>query len=695
MVELNNTEEISKLDWSALTEWGRQWVAGYLRKMDVESSDYLQSGGEFNETVLSLELHAFFCTGNEVLTRWEARIGGQPMQELCKRLDLDEFEGFCLSLVLLSEVEYNFEKLFVYLNNDWNQRLLSIEWAIRLYTYQMEIDASYLRYFLPEGKLVRYLFELPSERQITGLRKGLKLKPTILEWLIGSGRFRNKSYLQWNPKERAELQLCMEHAVCRRLSVAIQQGKKEEITTLLYLQGGKEEGLLYGNWYGKQEQRPVALLDFQNMRELLEEEQYETLLEEIFLADGILCVTNMEKFQKEEKTRQKWLTWVQQAAGWLSILFILGNQEEKVELPKGINNVCLELQSLKGDARQQLWQQLGQGYGFEEESVKQAAERYSFWVEEIEESLRRAVQLAYEREEGEVTSERLMEACQRQLQHNLSAWAQPVKIKFGWEDLILPEDQKEILLEAVNHIKYQKQVHEDWGFGRKLPYGVGLSILFSGPPGTGKTMAAQVLAGALGMELYKVQLPAVVSKYIGETEKNLKQIFQEGEKSQAVLFFDEADVLFSKRTEIKDSHDKHSNMEAAFMLQKMEDYEGIVILATNFPQNIDEAFKRRIKFTLEFFLPDQHDRYLLWQQSIPEELPLDFDVDLEFLAERFELSGSNIKNVMVNAAFLAASQEKHVGMVHILKALENEYRKSGKYLSEEDKGEYANAIDSC
>lgn len=695
MSETNSTEEISKLDWSTLTEWGRQWVAEYLREMDAASRDYLQSGGEFNETVLSMELHSFFRTDKVLPSKWEPFVGGQSMLELCKRLDLDEFEGFCLSMVLLSELEYNFEKLFVYLNNDWNQRLLSIEWAIRLYTCQMKTDASYLRYFLPEGKLVRYLFDIRSEHHISGLRKGLKLKSPIFEWLINSGRFQDKSYLKWNPKEREELQLRIEDSVCRRLSAAILQGKKDKVSTILSLQGGVEEGLLYGNWYGKQEQQPVALLDFQIMQEILDEEQYETLFEEVFLQNGVLCVKNMENFLKEEKTKQKWLAWVQKAVNWIPVLFLLGTSEKQMGLQKGNNNVLLKLQFLKGEARLQLWQQLGQCYGLEKESVEQAAERYHFWVEEIEESLRRAVQLACEREETEVLSERLIEACQRQLQHNLSAWAQPIKIKFGWEDLILPEDQKEILLEAVNHIKYQKQVHEDWGFGQKLPYGAGLSILFTGPPGTGKTMAAQVLAGALGMELYKIQLPAVVSKYIGETEKNLKQIFQEGEKSQAVLFFDEADVLFSKRTEVKDSHDKYSNMEAAFMLQKMEDYEGVVILATNFPQNIDEAFKRRIKFVLEFFLPDQQYRYLLWQKSIPGELPLDFDVDFEFLAERFELSGSNIKNVMVNAAFLAASQEKCVGMAHILKALENEYKKSGKYFSEEEKGEYANRMDSC
>ncbi|MDE7299013.1 MAG: ATP-binding protein [Lachnospiraceae bacterium] len=275
-------------------------------------------------------------------------------------------------------------------------------------------------------------------------------------------------------------------------------------------------------------------------------------------------------------------------------------------------------------------------------------------------------------------------ACRRQLEHNLQEWAVRVKTDYAWEDLVLPRQQKEELKQAANQIKYRRQVYEEWGFSGVLSYGTGLSVLLTGPPGTGKTMAAQVLAGAMGLELYKIQLPAVVSKYIGETEKNLRQIFREGKKSPAALFFDEADVLFGRRTEVKDSHDKYSNMEAAFLLQNMEEYAGVVILATNFPQNIDEAFRRRIKFTIEFSMPDRQHRRLLWEKSFPKQAPLGADVDLEYLAETFELSGSSIKNIAVNAAFLAAPGGEAVGMPHIIKALTGEYRKSGKYFSEEE-----------
>ena len=282
----------------------------------------------------------------------------------------------------------------------------------------------------------------------------------------------------------------------------------------------------------------------------------------------------------------------------------------------------------------------------------------------------------------------LDQGCRAQLHHGLEGKARKVASLFTWDDLILPERSKRLLRGACDQMRYRRQVYGTWGFGRKLPYGAGLSLLFSGPPGTGKTMAAQIAAGELGLELYKVDLSAVVSKYVGETEKNLSDIFREAARGQVVLFFDEADVLFSKRTEVKDAHDKYNNMEAAYLLQKMEEYSGVSVLATNFLQNFDEAFKRRLKFIIEFPFPDAHYRRLLWRAVFPAQTPLEGDIDWDFLAAQFELSGSGIKNVAVNAAFLAAGDGKPVGMGHLLTALGRELRKSGKVLSREDFGQY-------
>lgn len=269
-----------------------------------------------------------------------------------------------------------------------------------------------------------------------------------------------------------------------------------------------------------------------------------------------------------------------------------------------------------------------------------------------------------------------------------------VNCAFGWDDLVLPPHSKKLLRTACDYVRFGCTVYEKWNFGAKLPYGRGASMIFTGPPGTGKTMAAQVMAHELGLELYKVNLASVVSKYIGETEKNLQEIFENAKKSRVVLFFDEADVLFGKRTEVKDANDKYSNMEAAFLLQKIEEYNGIAILATNFVQNFDEAFKRRMKFLIEFPFPGAQQRSEIWQKAFPADAPLG-KLDLDYLVENFELSGSNIKNIALHSAFLAAAAgEDTIEMKHIVAALKNEFAKSGKSFTRAEAGEYFYYLDN-
>jgi SpoVK/Ycf46/Vps4 family AAA+-type ATPase len=216
--------------------------------------------------------------------------------------------------------------------------------------------------------------------------------------------------------------------------------------------------------------------------------------------------------------------------------------------------------------------------------------------------------------------------------------------------------------------------------------GKGLSILFAGPPGTGKTMAADVLAGALGLDLYKIDLSTVVSKYIGETEKNLARIFDEARTSNAILFFDEADALFGKRTQVRDAHDRYANVEISYLLQKMEEYDGVVVLATNLRKNLDEAFMRRLHVTVEFPMPDVADRRRIWAQIWPAATPRDPDLDLEFLARQIEVAGGSIRNIALAGAFLAAADGGVVTMAHLLRATHREYQKMGKVLTATDLG---------
>ncbi|MBP1544146.1 MAG: ATP-binding protein [Oscillospiraceae bacterium] len=217
-------------------------------------------------------------------------------------------------------------------------------------------------------------------------------------------------------------------------------------------------------------------------------------------------------------------------------------------------------------------------------------------------------------------------------------------------------------------------------------------MLFSGPPGTGKTMAAQVVTNQLHMRLYKIQLSQIISKYIGETEKNLKKVFTEAKNANCVLFFDEMDALFGKRSEVKDSHDRHANIETAYLLQQMEEYDGVVLMATNLLQNIDEAFMRRISFVISFPFPDTATRKLLWQKMFDADAPMSEDVDYDFLAEAFKIAGGNIKNCVVHAAFLAASEGVPVSMRHILRSVVKEQRKNNIIVLKDDLREYADLV---
>ena len=281
----------------------------------------------------------------------------------------------------------------------------------------------------------------------------------------------------------------------------------------------------------------------------------------------------------------------------------------------------------------------------------------------------------------------LLEACRLQSNRRLAALATRIKPHYVWSDIVLPPDSLRQLREICNAVEFRSIVYEEWGFDKKLSLGKGLGLLFAGPSGTGKTMAAEVLAGELGLDLYKIDLSTVVSKYIGETEKNLSRIFTEATTSNAVLFFDEADALFGKRSEVRDSHDRYANIEINYLLQRMEEYEGTVILATNLRKNMDDAFVRRIQFTIEFPFPHADQRLAIWQRVWPESMPRQ-DLDLDFMARRFEFSGGNIRNIALATAFLAAEEGDCVKMKHLIRATWQEYQKMGKVVMEGEFGEY-------
>ena len=283
-----------------------------------------------------------------------------------------------------------------------------------------------------------------------------------------------------------------------------------------------------------------------------------------------------------------------------------------------------------------------------------------------------------------VNREDLFAAARAHSNVRLAALANKITPRFSWEDIVLPEDQRMLLREIINTVRGRPKVLDTWGVGQKLASSRGVTVLFSGPPGTGKTMAAEIIADELGLDLYKIDLSTVVSKYIGETEKNIEHIFKEAERSNAILFFDEADALFGKRSEVRDSHDRYANIEISYLLQRMEAYDGVTILATNLRGNLDEAFTRRLQFAVNFPFPEAEDRRRIWSTLFPEDVPHAPDLDFDYLAENFRLAGGNIRNIIVSAAYLAAADGHCVTMDHLLHGTRRELQKMGRLVREED-----------
>ncbi len=281
----------------------------------------------------------------------------------------------------------------------------------------------------------------------------------------------------------------------------------------------------------------------------------------------------------------------------------------------------------------------------------------------------------------------LWDSCRRQARRQLDDLATRIEPVAGWDDLVLPQSQRRILKDIAAHVRNRAIVYGDWGFSRKISHGLGISALFSGASGTGKTMAAEVLANELGLDLYRIDLSSVVSKYIGETEKNLKRVFDAAEQGGTILLFDEADALFGRRSEVKDSHDRYANIEISYLLQRMEAYRGLAILTTNMKGSIDPAFMRRIMFSVQFPFPDAGQRGEIWKRMFPKDAPRE-GLDVDKLS-RLNVPGGNIRNIALYAAFLAADEGRPIGMKHLLHAAQVEYAKLEKPLTEAEVGGWA------
>lgn len=324
--------------------------------------------------------------------------------------------------------------------------------------------------------------------------------------------------------------------------------------------------------------------------------------------------------------------------------------------------------------------------------IQEIATKYHLYPGKIKECADCAAAFAASKNSDVITADIITDAILSLTTSKLDELGDRIPLKFTWDDLYIEDSQKAVIKTLISRVKSQSIVDEEWGFDEKVPYGKGLSIILYGSPGTGKTMAAQVMAKEIGMALYRIDLSRLVDKYIGETEKNISRVFDAASDGNVILFFDEADALFANRTEVKSSNDKHANTEIAFLLQKMEAFDGITILATNRFNNFDKAFLRRITYAARLERPDAAARLLLYNKILPEKTPKDKGLDLEFFANEFELSGSEIKEVLYSAAAMAAGDSGILSNKHMVRAIRYQQEKTGNLIPPETFGRYSSLV---
>ncbi len=675
-------------------------IGSFLRLLDSGGDGTAGEEPSYTDSLLSMEVKSYFARGDIEEPRLEEDAQKKSVfYRICSVFDLDDFEKMCLSLAVLADLNPYYEKFFIYMNNDWNSGYPSFGTAVGLYTLKLDTNPEFYGYFEEDGKLAAYFLSICRPEGRSRVRWCFCCRDAFFS-LILSGRSpvgEAHGIACWYSPESEEGEAVppffskldrILDGTWKETPVKAEPAKKAVRQIFISLREQREAvSLMEG--YACHRKRAFCLIDIKRLASLGSgeegRERAKKLCRDIAVCAAIreawLCVHFADRGileREEERQLALWLSdfWEKQG----TVCFFAGENGVAKSLYPEMWEAEPEKTENIADAG--TWGVLARDLPLEKDvSFEFFANTYAFSVARVRQVFRGAEEKRIMRAGESISQRDIKESCIKQAEYRGSSLVTVTWDGYGFDDLVLPERQTEQLRAACGRVKHKNTVYGKWGFGAKLPYGRGVSMVFSGPPGTGKTMCAGIVADTLGTALYRVNLAAVVSKYIGETEKNLHAVFECAREGCGVLFFDEADVLFGRRTQVKDSNDKYSNMEAAYLLQKMEEYEGAVILATNLMQNMDEAFRRRIQFLIEFPMPDRESRRSLWEKAFPVQARLEEQPDYDFLAENFELSGSNIKNIALQAAFYAAEEGKGVKMEHIIRALLAEMRKSGRRIT--------------
>ena len=615
---------------------------------------------------------------------------------------LTQFETDILLICIAPELDLRYERIYAYLKDDVTRKRPSLDLVLNILSESFTTKIEARRLFSSDRPLLKYelvqFFADPSSLHPPLLAQYLKIDERIISYLLESDASDS-----WLPSYCTSIQpdvhleeMLLSSELKKRLSLLAKQNKIDDKGMILYFQGD----------YGLGKQTAAEALCSQSQLGLLVVD-----LKKLTVSDRFSFQKNVLRIWREARLCKAALYWI-----GFDALIAADNREaaelffRELEQQQGLTflagsatweprDILHEMPFLRIEfprpscpERMDLWKKaLNNPVQQEAEAELEAvANKFSFSGGQIQDAAATSRNLAKWRdpENGRISKQDLYTACRLQSNRRLSSLAKKITPFYSWDDIVLPPEKKTQLREVCNYFRYRSLVYDDWGFSQKLSLGKGLNILFAGASGTGKTMGAEVIAGELGLDLYKIDLSSMISKYIGETEKNLSRIFSEAETSNAILFFDEADALFGKRSEVRDSHDRYANIEISYLLQRMEEYEGVVVLATNLRKNMDDAFVRRMHFTIEFPFPTDKYRRLIWEGIWSEKTPRSEEIDFDFMADRFEISGGNIKNVALAAAFLAAADGKVVNMAHLVDATKREYQKMGKVVLDGEFGGY-------
>lgn len=623
-----------------------------------------------------------------------------PFYDLCSRMSFDPFTIFCFACGILSSTQTDYSGIFQIVNENGNLMCPTIESAGRLYYGQnYSITGAYgdmsvcLEQLLPVLDL-RVVPSMPFSTAVSPDKR-------IIDFLFGRDRMKiDENYIRFmrmltKDDEKMDDILCNEN-VLGAMKIAYRDGSK-----LFSYHGDEGSGRKFfvRKFCEENKMRAITV----NCKKLFVydysyvEKAIWAVTRECILTEAC-CV--LEELQYREEEKEKFF-------GYMDLFFnrltekgiiVFANSKETINFKEITKEqiTLLELPAPDIDGRIACWNYYSKGYEFSDDvDFFEMATKFLFTPGKIKDAIHYGKSLAVMDQTTEINRATLFKSCNAQMSSELSAKATRVEAKFGFEDIVMNKDQREQISHAIEQMNNKKQVYEDWNYMKKYPYGRGLTVLLYGAPGTGKSMMAQVLAHELNLELYRVDISKVVDKYVGETEKSLSMIFREAKKCNVVLFFDECDTIFAKRSDDGGSNQASANNKTALLLQEMEAYDGVCVLATNYKHNIDPAFFRRMKYIVEFQFPNEDTREMLWTTTVPKTTPLGDDVDFRFIAEKFEFAGGNIKNCVLNAAFLAAEDETAGGKVcmrHYLKAIQYEFVKVGRVFTRADFEPYADMI---